>query len=76
MSIQQVSARRGRITAFDEPVGLGTLVDEADGTEYPFHCTAIGDGSRDIPVGIDVTFRVAPPRHGRTEATDIWPVTG
>ena len=76
MSIQQVTTRRGTIIAFDEPVGLGTLVDDADGIEHPFHCTAIGDGTRDIPVGAAVTFRLAPARHGRTEATDIWPVTG
>ena len=29
----------GTVAAFDEPRGLGTI--EADGTEYPFHCTAI-----------------------------------
>ena len=76
VAIEPQAARRGTITAFDEHVGLGTLIDGDDGAEYPFHCTAIGDGTRNIPVGIPVAFRVAPPRHGRIEATDIWPVTG
>jgi cold shock CspA family protein len=75
VSIQQMRTRRGRIVAFDEPVGLGTLVDDADGTEHPFHCTAIGDGTRDIAVGVAVVFRLAASRHGRTEATDIWQVS-
>jgi cold shock CspA family protein len=74
VSIPQVCTRRGKVNAFDEPVGLGTLVDDDDGAEHPFHCTAIGDGSRDVPVGVAVTYRLAPARHGRTEATDIWPV--
>lgn len=55
---------------FDEGVGLGVL-SCPDGTRYPFHCTAIADGSRVIPVGTQVTFRLLAARAGRYEATDI-----
>jgi hypothetical protein len=44
----------GRVTAFDEPRGLGTI--EADGTAYPFHCTALLDGSRSVDVGAAVAI--------------------
>lgn len=74
MSIQPVSTRSGRVTAFDVEVGWGTVRDDSDGREHPFHCTAIGDGTRDIPVGVEVTYRLVPGRHGRFEASDIWPV--
>jgi cold shock CspA family protein len=36
-----------------------------------FHCTAIADGSRTIPVGQPVRFRVVAGRLGRWEATGI-----
>ena len=60
---------RGTITAFDEARGLGSL--EADGSTYPFHCTAMVDGSRTITVGESVTFGVRPAGMGRWEATAI-----
>lgn len=72
MSIQQRLTRFGTVTEFDEPVGLGVLTDQ-DGAEHPFHCTAIADGSRDIPVGTEVTFRLAAARGGRREAVDLRP---
>ena len=72
MSIQQRLTRTGTITEFDEPVGLGVLA-EPDGAAHGFHCTAIADGSRDIAVGADVTFRLVPGRAGRREAVDIRP---
>lgn len=64
--------RRGTVSEFDEPVGLGTVTDD-EGGDHPFHCTAIADGSRDIAVGSEVTFRLVPARHGRLEATDLRP---
>lgn len=64
----------GRISAFDEPRGLGTVTDR-DGAEYPFHCTAIAGGSRTIEVGTEVAFRVVPGHLGRMEATEVAPVT-
>ena len=59
----------GTVTAFDEPRGLGTI--ESDGTEYPFHCTAILDGTRSIDVGAPVSFEVRPAGMGRWEAAEI-----
>ncbi|MFV0316350.1 MAG: hypothetical protein ACK5O2_05235 [Microthrixaceae bacterium] len=63
------------MSGFDEPVGLGVLTED-DGTEWPFHCTAIADGSRDIAVGTEVTFRTRAGRAGRFEAVDLVPRTG
>lgn len=60
---------RGTIVAFDDARGLGSL--EADGVTYPFHCTAMVDGSRTIAVGEPVTFGVRPAGMGRWEATAI-----
>lgn len=60
---------RGTIIAFDEARGLGSL--EASGVTYPFHCTAMVDGSRSIEVGELVTFGVRPAGMGRWEATAI-----
>lgn len=70
MSIQPTHTRRGIVTAFDEPVGLGTVT-EPDGSAHPFHCTAVADGSRDIAPGTAVTFRLVASRAGRFEATDL-----
>jgi CspA family cold shock protein len=59
----------GTVVEFDEPRGLGTI--ESDGTRYPFHCTAIADGTRTIAVGTKVSFEVRPAGMGRWEATTI-----
>jgi cold shock CspA family protein len=60
----------GRVLGFDEHRGLGEV--EAEGGDvYPFHCTRIADGSRTIPVGVAVTFEVAPGPLGRWEAVTI-----
>jgi cold shock CspA family protein len=59
----------GTVTAFDEPRGLGTI--DAGGTEHPFHCTALVDGTRTVEVGARVTFEVRPAGMGRWEATQI-----
>ena len=72
MSIQQRLTQFGTVTEFDEPIGLGVLTD-ADGAEHPFHCTAIADGSRDIAVGTEVSFRLSAGRGGRREAVDLQP---
>ena len=60
---------QGTVTAFDEPRGLGTV--RAGDHDYPFHCTAILDGTRTIEVGTAVTFEVRPAGMGRWEATQI-----
>jgi cold shock CspA family protein len=59
----------GRVTAFDEPRGLGTITAD-DGQPYLFHCTQIADGSRTIAVGQAVRFELLP-KLGRYEATAI-----
>ncbi|MCZ7628392.1 MAG: hypothetical protein M5U19_04735 [Microthrixaceae bacterium] len=56
---------------FDEGVGLGVL-SCPDGTRYPFHCTAIADGSRVIPVGTQVTFRLLAAAPGATRRPTSW----
>lgn len=60
----------GRVAEFDDPRGLGVVRSDS-GAEYPFHCTAIADGSRTIAVDTAVGFRVVPGRRGRWEATDL-----
>jgi cold shock CspA family protein len=60
---------RGTVAEFDEARGLGEV--DADGVRYPFHCTAIADGTRTIPVGTEVTFDLRPGGLGRWEATDL-----
>jgi CspA family cold shock protein len=64
----------GVVTAFDEPVGIGTVTADG-GAEHFFHCTAIADGSRTIEVGAAVEFEVVPGRQGRWEAADLRPAT-
>ena len=60
----------GTVASFQKDRGLGEIV-TADGATYPFHCTAIADGSRDIEVGKQVNFSIAAGHLGRLEATDI-----
>ena len=60
---------RGTVTAFDKGVGLGEITTD-DGRIVPFHCVAIADGSRDIPVGADVEFALIP-KLGRYEASHL-----
>ena len=59
----------GQVVAFDEPRGLGTI--EADGRSFPFHCTALLDGTRAVEPRTAVTFEVRPAGMGRWEATRI-----
>lgn len=65
-----LSDGRGVVTTFDDPRGIGVLRRD-DGTEYPFHCTAILDGTRTIDVGVAVTFSVGSGRMGKWEAFAI-----
>lgn len=66
----------GTVTSFDDPRGIGTVVDAAGGEEHFFHCTAIADGTRTIEVGTAVDFEVVPGRMGRWEATHLRPADG
>jgi CspA family cold shock protein len=60
---------RGRVTAFDEARGLGTITAD-DGQAYPFHCTQLTDGSRQVDPGQVVRFELLP-KLGRYEAGTI-----
>jgi cold shock CspA family protein len=66
---------RGRVTAFDQDRGIGEVTAD-DGEVYPFHCTAIADGSRTIAVGAGVEFDVIAGHLGRWEAGAISSLTG
>jgi cold shock CspA family protein len=57
----------GKVDSFDKEVGLGQ-VRASDGRLYPFHCTEVTDGSRDIAVGTEVAFVRAAGHKGRPEA--------
>lgn len=64
----------GVVVAFDEQKGYGTVRDDGEaGEDRFFHCTAIADGSRTIPVGATVAYDVVPGRLGRWEATRLRP---
>ncbi|HUR78170.1 MAG TPA: cold shock domain-containing protein [Acidimicrobiales bacterium] len=60
----------GAVRSFDKSTGLGEVT-STDGATYPFHCTAIADGTRDIEVGQQVTFTITAGHLGKLEATDI-----
>jgi cold shock CspA family protein len=62
-------SHRGTVAEFDEARGIGVV--RAGDASYPFHCTALLDGTRTVEMGADVTFEVAPGRQGRWEATRI-----
>ncbi len=64
------SGRAGVVTAFDEPRGLG-VVRADDGSTYPFHCTSLADGTRDVALGARVVFVVAAGHGGRYEARAV-----
>lgn len=63
---------RGTVVEFDDPRGIG-VVRSVAGVEYPFHCTAIADGSRTVTEGSVVRWSVAAGRLGRWEAVAIVP---
>jgi cold shock CspA family protein len=64
----------GRVTAFDERLGLG-VVTGSDGTELPFHCTRIADGSRAVDVGAEVAYLIVAGGPGRWEASGLVKLT-
>ena len=66
-----MNAREGTVSSFDAPRGLGVVTDD-EGHDYPFHCTAIVDGTRTIDPGTRVHFEIAPGL-GRWEATALEP---
>ncbi len=67
-----LGSAQGVVEEFDAEVGLGTVVD-SDGVRWPFHCTAIADGTRTIEVGTEVRFERSWGGPGRWEATAVTP---
>jgi cold shock CspA family protein len=65
---------RGIVVAFDDPRGIGEI-EGSEGRRYPFHCTAILDGTRSIEVGAAVSFEVRAATMGRWEAARIEATT-
>ncbi len=63
----------GRVAQFDEPRGIG-VVETTDGRQYPFHCTAITDGSRSVAEATTVVLTVRAGRLGRLEASSVRPL--
>lgn len=61
------------VEEFDREVGLGA-VRTVDGARYPFHATAISDGTRDIAVGATVLIGLRLAHAGMTEANPVTPV--
>ena len=70
MAVAPHASGTGVVESFDEPRGLGEVRSD-DGEVLPFHCTAIADGSRTVPVGRHVRFTVVAGRLGRWEAARI-----
>lgn len=62
---------KGVVSDFDDDAGWGTVTAD-DGGSFPFHCTAVADGSRSIAPGTTVAFRPVPGHHGRWEATELY----
>jgi cold shock CspA family protein len=50
--------RTGVVDTFDDRAGHGAVRDATTDEVWPLHCTRIADGSRTVPVGAAVDFRV------------------
>ena len=61
---------QGTILEFDADRGIGT-VEDVSGRRLFFHCTAISDGTRNVDVGMTVTFSLAAGHRGLLEARGI-----
>lgn len=66
--------RIGRVESFDEARGIGTVVDDEGGRAFPFHCTALTDGTRTVAVGTRVVFELSATHLGQVEARSITTV--
>ena len=64
------NGKEGSVVEFDFQSGLGKVADDGGG-QWPFHCTAVRDGSRNIEVNKIVRFSLRPGWAGRWEATDL-----
>ena len=62
----------GRVVTFDDHRGRGEL-EAHGGLHFPFHCTAVADGSRTIAPDTPVRFRLVIGPLGALEATASAP---
>jgi cold shock CspA family protein len=60
----------GRVATFDDHVGRGEI-EARGGMHFPFHCTAIADGTRTIAPDTPVKFRLVPGPLGALEAVAV-----
>jgi cold shock CspA family protein len=65
-----IGRRHGTVRAFVERRGLGEIESD-DGKTFPFHCTAIANGTRRLTPGTPVEFDVVAGLPGRWEAAMI-----
>ncbi len=61
---------RGIVVDFDDRKGFG-WVQCGDGSRLFFHCTAVADASRSVPVGAEVAFEVVAGHGGSWEAASL-----
>ncbi|HXQ90757.1 MAG TPA: hypothetical protein VN768_04295 [Acidimicrobiales bacterium] len=61
------------MSEFDERRGLGAVLAD-DGMSFPFHCTALADGTRNVAVGTRVVFCVVAAHGGHDEARALTTV--
>ncbi|HLI16090.1 MAG TPA: hypothetical protein VKV23_08590 [Acidimicrobiales bacterium] len=66
--------RVGTVECFDPERGLGVVREEASGASFPFHCTEIADGSRQVAARTRVVFQLGARARGRIEARALVPV--
>ncbi len=60
----------GRVATFDDFVGRGEI-EAGGGMRFPFHCTALLDGTRTVAPDTAVKFRLAAGPLGALEAIAI-----
>jgi hypothetical protein len=65
----------GRVTSFDDRRGDGEFVAD-DGEHFYFHCVAIADGSRSIPVGVRANAIRAVGQRGHDAVVNLIAVDG
>ena len=63
-------AVRGRVAEYDDHKGFG-YIETAAGELLFFHCTAIADGTRTIPAGVDVEYEPVLDPRGKPEAAAV-----
>jgi cold shock CspA family protein len=60
----------GRVADYDDHKGWGHIA-TGDGRLLFFHCTAIADGTRTVPVGADVEYEEVTDPRGKPEAANV-----